>query len=121
MAFASPAWMEDSEGRRKRVDPLEQGDGHALEGEWIGLEQADEMHHVIFGEVRVGFIDDRRPDFGLRRSARLESNGNGREPASGLRCYRCESAHVTHASGPDCYPWTRLHILFEVITIRRSE
>ena len=41
--------------------------GHALNGEWIGLEQADEMHHVFFGEVRLGFIDDRRPDLGLIR------------------------------------------------------
>ena len=41
--------------------------GHALEGEWVGLEQADDMHHVYFADVRLGFLDDRRPELGLIR------------------------------------------------------
>ncbi|WP_205624775.1 IS481 family transposase [Vulgatibacter incomptus] len=41
--------------------------GHALEGEWIGLEEADGLHHVYFGNVNLGFIDDQRPSLGLIR------------------------------------------------------
>ena len=42
--------------------------GHALEGEWIGLEATDELHNVYFGDVHLGFIDDQRPELGLIRS-----------------------------------------------------
>jgi putative transposase len=41
--------------------------GHALEGEWIGVEPGDGLHHVFFSDVRLGFIDDERPDLGLIR------------------------------------------------------
>lgn len=41
--------------------------GHALEGEWIGIEHADHMHHVFFADVRLGFLDDERVDLGLIR------------------------------------------------------
>lgn len=41
--------------------------GHALEGEWIGIEPGDSMHHVFFSDIRLGFIDDERPDLGLIR------------------------------------------------------
>jgi hypothetical protein len=40
---------------------------HALEGELIGIEPADGVHHVFFSDVRLGFIDDLRPDLGLIR------------------------------------------------------
>ncbi len=33
--------------------------GHALEGEWIGIETANQMHHVFFAAVRLGFLDER--------------------------------------------------------------
>lgn len=42
--------------------------GHALEGEWIGLEPSNELHNVYFGDVHLGFIDDQRPELGLIRS-----------------------------------------------------
>jgi transposase InsO family protein len=41
--------------------------GHALEGESIGIEGGDGMHHVFFGDVRLGFLDDERPELGLIR------------------------------------------------------
>ena len=41
--------------------------GHALEGEWIAIEPGDGLHHVFFADVRLGFIDDERPDLGLIR------------------------------------------------------
>lgn len=41
--------------------------GHALEGEWIGIQPGDGLHHVFFSEIRLGFIDDERPDLGLIR------------------------------------------------------
>lgn len=41
--------------------------GHALEGEWIGMEPADDLHHVYFADIRLGFIDDGRPELGLIR------------------------------------------------------
>lgn len=41
--------------------------GHALEGEWIGIEPADRMHHVFFADVRLGFLDDERAELGLIR------------------------------------------------------
>jgi putative transposase len=41
--------------------------GHALEGESIGIEPGDGLHHVFFSDVRLGFIDDARPDLGLIR------------------------------------------------------
>ena len=41
--------------------------GHALEGESIGIELGDGMHHVFFGDVRLGFLDDERPELGLVR------------------------------------------------------
>ncbi len=37
--------------------------GHALEGELIGIEEA----HVFFADVRLGFLDDVRPELGLVR------------------------------------------------------
>jgi len=40
---------------------------HALEGEWIGIEPADGVHNVFFGNVSLGFIDDERPELGLIR------------------------------------------------------
>jgi putative transposase len=40
---------------------------HALEGEWIGIEPADGLHNVFFGNVSLGFIDDERPELGLIR------------------------------------------------------
>jgi hypothetical protein len=39
--------------------------GHALEGECIGIEPGDGLHTVYFSDVRLGFIDDQRPDLGL--------------------------------------------------------
>jgi hypothetical protein len=39
----------------------------ALEGELIGFEQGDGMHQVFFADVRLGFIDDERPELGLIR------------------------------------------------------
>ena len=41
--------------------------GHTLEGESIGIELGDGMHHVFFGDVRLGFLDDERPELGLIR------------------------------------------------------
>jgi transposase InsO family protein len=41
--------------------------GHALEGEWIGIERGDGLHNVYFSDVRLGFIDDERPELGLIR------------------------------------------------------
>lgn len=41
--------------------------GHALEGEWIGIEERDGMHHVFFADVRLGFLDNERPELGLVR------------------------------------------------------
>jgi putative transposase len=41
--------------------------GHALEGEVIGLQPDDGMHQVYFADLRLGFIDDRRPEIGLIR------------------------------------------------------
>jgi len=41
--------------------------GHALEGEWVGIEHADRMHHVFFADVRLGFLDDERSELGLIR------------------------------------------------------
>jgi putative transposase len=41
--------------------------GHALEGESIGIEESDGMHHVFFADVRLGFLDDERPELGLIR------------------------------------------------------
>jgi len=41
--------------------------GHALEGEWIGIERGDGLHHVFFSDIRLGFIDDERPELGLIR------------------------------------------------------
>ena len=41
--------------------------GHALEGESIGIEERDGMHHVFFADVRLGFLDDERPELGLVR------------------------------------------------------
>jgi transposase InsO family protein len=41
--------------------------GHALEGELIGIEPGDGIHNVFFADVRLGFIDDVRPDLGLIR------------------------------------------------------
>lgn len=41
--------------------------GHALEGESIGIEPGDGLHHVFFSDVRLGFIDDARPELGLIR------------------------------------------------------
>src|SRR5579859_4502008 len=42
--------------------------GHALEGEWIGLDPGDELHNLYFGDVHLGFIDDTKPELGLIRS-----------------------------------------------------
>jgi len=39
--------------------------GRALRGEWIGIERGDELRHVFFADVRLGFIDDNRPGLGL--------------------------------------------------------
>jgi len=36
--------------------------GNALEGEWIASEPGDGLHHVFFAGIRLGFIDDERPD-----------------------------------------------------------
>jgi transposase InsO family protein len=41
--------------------------GQALEGEYIGIDSVDEVHHVFFADVLLGFIDDRRPELGLIR------------------------------------------------------
>jgi transposase InsO family protein len=41
--------------------------GNALEGEWIGIEPTDGLNHVYFSDVRLGFIDDERPELGLVR------------------------------------------------------
>lgn len=41
--------------------------GHALEGELIGIEPGDGLHHVFFSDVPLGFLDDLRPDLGLIR------------------------------------------------------
>jgi len=41
--------------------------GHALEDESIGIEEKDGMHHVFFADVRLGFLDDERPELGLAR------------------------------------------------------
>jgi hypothetical protein len=41
--------------------------GHALEGEWVGIERGDGLHNVYFSDVRLGFIDDERPELGLIR------------------------------------------------------
>ena len=41
--------------------------GHALEGESIGIEERDGMHHVYFADVHLGFLDDERPELGLVR------------------------------------------------------
>ena len=41
--------------------------GQALEGEYIGIDSSGEVHHVFFADVRLGFIDDRRPDLGIIR------------------------------------------------------
>jgi putative transposase len=41
--------------------------GNALEGEWIAIEPGDGLHHVFFADIRLGFIDDERPDLGLIR------------------------------------------------------
>lgn len=41
--------------------------GHALEGELIGIETIDGLHNVFFSDVRLGFIDDERPELGLIR------------------------------------------------------
>jgi len=41
--------------------------GHALEGEPIGIQEQDGMHHVFFADVRLGFLDDERPELGLIR------------------------------------------------------
>jgi transposase InsO family protein len=41
--------------------------GQALEGESIGIEERDGMHHVFFADVRLGFLDDERPELGLVR------------------------------------------------------
>ncbi len=41
--------------------------GHALEGEWIGIEPGNGLHHVFFADVRLGFLDDERPELGLIR------------------------------------------------------
>ena len=32
--------------------------GHALEGESIGIEPGDGLHHVFFSDVRLGFLDE---------------------------------------------------------------
>jgi putative transposase len=40
---------------------------HALVGEFIGIVQADGLHHVFFSNVRLGFLDDERPELGLIR------------------------------------------------------
>jgi hypothetical protein len=36
-------------------------------GESIGIEEKDGMHHVFFADVRLGFLDDERPELGLIR------------------------------------------------------
>lgn len=41
--------------------------GHALEGEFIAVEPGDGVHHVFFADVRLGFLDDERPELGLIR------------------------------------------------------
>jgi transposase InsO family protein len=41
--------------------------GHALEGEWIRIDPGDGPHHVFFADVRLGFLDDERPELGLIR------------------------------------------------------
>ena len=41
--------------------------GHALEGESIGIEPGDGLHHVFFSDARLGVIDDARRDLGLIR------------------------------------------------------
>jgi putative transposase len=41
--------------------------GHALEGEWISVEPGDGLNHVYFADIRLGFIDDERPELGLIR------------------------------------------------------
>ena len=40
---------------------------HALEGEWIGIEQRNGVHQIYFADVSLGFIDDARPALGLIR------------------------------------------------------
>ncbi len=39
----------------------------ALAGETIGIEAGDGFHHVFFSDIRLGFIDDERPELGLIR------------------------------------------------------
>lgn len=33
----------------------------------IGIEERDGLHNVFFADVRLGFIDDERPELGLIR------------------------------------------------------
>jgi transposase InsO family protein len=40
---------------------------HALVGEVVGFQPAEDIHQVYFAGVRLGFIDDRRPELGLIR------------------------------------------------------
>lgn len=40
---------------------------HALEGELIGIQLGDGIHTVFFADVRLGVLDDARPELGLIR------------------------------------------------------
>jgi putative transposase len=40
---------------------------NALEGESIGIEPGDGVHHVFYSDIPLGFIDDERPELGLIR------------------------------------------------------
>jgi hypothetical protein len=41
--------------------------GNALEGELIGIKPSEGIHNVFFADVRLGFLDDQRPELGLIR------------------------------------------------------
>jgi putative transposase len=43
--------------------------GNALEGQWIGIGRGDGIHQVFFADIRLGFLDDERPEIGLVRPA----------------------------------------------------
>lgn len=75
--------------------------GHALEGESIGIEVGDSLHHVFFGDVRLGFLDDERPELGLVRPpvtcwARVKRRKRGRmSPMRAGQCHPCSRSEVS--------------------------
>jgi hypothetical protein len=77
--------------------------GHALEGESIGIEERDGMHHVFFAGVRLGFLDDERRAWTRSSTCHVLGKGEIREKA--------ERAEMSPMSPDTCHPCARARVL----------